>query len=468
MLNPGKIGILLTYGGGWATDFGPSFPGSPQGGVLTVPFLPTADNLRYELDGAPRKFGGSVRLNAAQVKEGSVNSTFEGLYDYWTQGTGGSETQTRVAVAGTQILKDDGDGVWDVIGSGFTAGAQPSFETFNDRLIVTTDSTAHTPQIYTQTGNVANLGGSPPNFSIVVKHKNRVWAAGVASKPSRLYYSGNLDEADWTGSTSGSIDIDPSDGDRITGLAAHKNDLFVFKGPNTLSIHRISGSSPTGSDAFARIPFVTGVGSVNHNGIFRRGDDIFFPSPKGLHSLATTAAYGDYEESFLSYPFHSFYQETLNPSTLSKCWGVDYQGRSTAMWLFAKGGVAKNVALLYDYRFKPGRWSTLGKDSAYASMNCLAVMQNAVRRHVLMAGGTDGFVRVLDMNARSIDTATAYTMTVEYPYLNLGSSAYVKSIEDGWLTLQPKGAYNITLKYQYDTLAATSVTISQAGGNVLG
>ena len=468
-LNPGKQPILFTFGGGWATDFGPSFPGAPQGGTLPLPFLLTADNVRYELDGAPHKFGGTTRLNSSAVTETSVAQTFEGLVDYWTQGTGGSETQKRVAVVGTRIMKEDVDGTWDEIGTGFQSAAQPCFETFNDDLLIATDATADVPQVWTQSGNVAALGGSPPNFSFMVKHKNRVWAAGVASVPSRLYYSNNLDHEDWTGSGSGSIDIDPSDGDRITGLRSNKNDLFVFKGPNKLSIHRISGSAPTGSDAFARIPFVSGLGSVNHSGVFQVGDDIYFASPRGLHSLAVTQKYGDYLEAYLSAPFLSFYQEQLATNLLTKCWGVNYQGRGLAIWSFAKSGsTAKGLAFLYDYRFTPGRWSTLGKESTYTNMNCLALVQTSARRHVLMAGGNDGFVRTLDTSARSIDTTGAYTGKVESPFLSLGSSAYIKTLEEGWLSLNPKGTADLTFEYQYDTQTAVSQSLSQAGGNTLG
>lgn len=61
--------VVLNLGGGWATDFGPSFTGAPQGNALTVPFLLNAQNLSYELDGAPHKFGGATKHNATQITE---------------------------------------------------------------------------------------------------------------------------------------------------------------------------------------------------------------------------------------------------------------------------------------------------------------------------------------------------------------------------------------------------------------
>ena len=41
-----------------------------------------------------------------------------GIHDYWRAGSG-ALTQKRVIVSGTAIYKDDADGVWDSIGTGF-------------------------------------------------------------------------------------------------------------------------------------------------------------------------------------------------------------------------------------------------------------------------------------------------------------------------------------------------------------
>ena len=50
-VRPGYQTAILTFAGGWATDFGPSFFAAPQNGLLAMPFLLSADNLLYELDG---------------------------------------------------------------------------------------------------------------------------------------------------------------------------------------------------------------------------------------------------------------------------------------------------------------------------------------------------------------------------------------------------------------------------------
>lgn len=461
---------ILQVAGGWATDFGPSFTGAPQGNALQIPFLLRADNVTYELDGAPHKIGGST-LYGPRLDESGTAVQVQGLYDFWLQGTSGSETQNYMAYAGTQLLSSTTlSGTWTARTTGLEANKEPSFETFGARLIWASTSNTDVPQVWDgSTATTSALGGSPPNFAFCVKHKNRLFAAGVATNPSRLYFSDLLLPQAWATGDAGSMDIDPDDGDRITGIASHKNELIVFKGPNRLSIHRITGSATTGSDAFARVPFVTGVGSVNHNGIFRINDDLVFPSPRGIHSLAATAAFGDYVEAFLARPILSFYQDSLNHNVLNQCWGVNYQASGKAIWTFAlAAGSTKNVYLVYDYRFQPGRWSSWGMNSPYVNANCLAILQATARKHRLFAGTTGGYVHELDRSDRSIAGGTAYTGDVLTPFLNFGTSAIKKNAHKGFWSLLPKGNYNFTTEYTRDNNAAQSVAIAQGGGDVLG
>jgi len=461
---------IITFGGGWATDFGPVFTGAPQGNSLNLPFFLRADNVFYELDGAPHKLGGSTLYGPRLDESGSAVSV-QGLYDFWLQGTAGSETQNYITYAGTQLLRSTSlSETWTAIKTGLETAKEPCFETFDAFMIWASTSTVDVPQRWDgSAGTTSNLGATAPNFAFHVKHKNLLFAAGVATTPSRLYFSDTLDPTVWSGGGSGSIDIDPDDGDRITGIVSHKNELIVFKGPNRLSVHRITGSAASGSDAFARVPFVTGVGSINQNGLFRINDDIVFPSPRGIHSLAATAAFGDYVEAFLARPILSHYQDSLNHTVLNTCWGVNYQAKGQALWSFApSGSTSKSVVIAYDYRFQPGRWASWGINTPYVNANCLAVMQILGRKHRLFAGTTGGYVHQLDVSNRAIAGGTAYTGDVLSPFLNFGTSAMKKNAHAGFWSLLPKGAYNFTFEYTRDSNAAQSVTISQGGGNTLG
>lgn len=454
------------FGGGWATDFGPSADVSPDAvGKVVIPFLVDAENTLFELDGGPHKIGGTTRVNTTALQSGAA---ILGLYDYWRQGTAGSTARRRVAHVGTVVLADADDASFvTTLASGFQSGSVPSYCTFDDLLIFSSDSTVDVPRSWDQT-TAQNLAGTPPRFSFCVAHKNRAWAAGVYANPSRLYYSANVDPEDWTGAGSGSIDVDPNDGDMITGVRSHKDELWVFKGPNKGSIHRVIGSSPTGSDAFARKIFVQGLGACWHNAIFAFADDIGFVSQYGsVHSLAATAAYGDFFEAALSRPINKEIGNTLNYNRLrfiqaatDPLSGLVYL---TASW---NASSTNNVVIVMDFRAAPEviRWSRVPA-YAFASLATF-VDTNGVRR--VLGGDYAGFMRRLNIVDRSLDTATAYSYRVTTPHLNYGFPIVMKTLEQGSVGIQPRGSFNFTFGWTRDSNAQQTLTLAQGGADVLG
>ena len=454
------------FGGGWATDFGPSADVSPDGsGKVVVPFLVDAENCLFELDGGPHKIGGTTRVNSSALESGAA---IMGLHDYWRQGTAGSQTRRRVVHVGSKVLADTNDASFVTsLATGLESGKVPCYETFDDLLIFCSDSNVDVPRSWDQT-TAQNLAGSPPNFAFCASHKNRLWAAGVASNPSRLYYCANTDPEDWTGSGSGSIDIDPNDGDQITGIRSHKDELWVFKGPNKGSIHRITGSSPTGSDGFSRKNYVKGLGAAWHNAIFSFADDIGFVSQYGsVHSLAATAAYGDFFEAALSRPINKEIGNTLNYNRLRHIWaatdpltGVVYITQSI------NANSTNNVVHAMDFRSAPDviRWSRIPA-YAFASLATF-VDTNGVKR--VLGGDYAGFVRRLNIVDRSLDTATAYTYKVTTPHLNYGFPIMMKTLEQGSIGIQPRGNFNFSFGWTRDDNAQQTLTLAQGGSDVLG
>jgi hypothetical protein len=86
------------FGGGWATDFGPSADVGPnQAGDVIYPWLNEAQNVYFELDGGPHKIGGTSKLNSSVIESGEE---IRGLFDFWIQGTSRAPTQKRVVYAG--------------------------------------------------------------------------------------------------------------------------------------------------------------------------------------------------------------------------------------------------------------------------------------------------------------------------------------------------------------------------------
>ncbi len=450
------------FAGGWNTDVGPTADVVPDGSTVAVPFLVNADNCIYEEDGGPHKAPGTSKLNSSALESGA---DIKGLFDYWITGTGFSPTQHRICHVGTVIKKDDADGTFSDIFTGLQADKVPDYTVFDDILVITSDSTVDVPKSWD--GSTAqNLAGSPPNFAFSEVHKNKIWAAGDASNPSRLYYAVSLDPEDWAGGGSGKIDIDPDDGDRITGIVSHKNELWIFKGPYRGSIHRITGSAPTGSDPFARKTFIEGIGCVAHNTIFRFGDDIGFMWSDGtIHSLAATAAFGDFNEAALSRGIHTYLREHLTFSRLTHAYAVNWTDLGIVLFAVPiDASTQPNQILMMDYRFQGGiRWASWPSFAGTALSLASMVDASANNRRIVMGGGTDGFVRKLGQATRSIDGDSSISFKVTLPHLTYGSTHRLKIMTGGSIGFQPKNTGNVTFGWTRDNNAQQTKTVSQGG-----
>lgn len=464
--------VKHTFGGGWATDFGPYIDTTADaGGTLEMPFLVDADNCIYELDGGPHKMPGADKLNSSTIESGAV---VKGLYDYWRMGTAGMPTQQRIVHAGTKILADAANGTFSAIQSGMTSGAIPSYATLEDVVVMVNGVDANVKF----DGTTASAISSDPGvLGMVCTHKNRMFGAGKPSSPSTLFYCANLSPDDWLGAGSGSIDIDPQDGDVITGIASHKNDLWVFKGPYKGSIHRITGSS---SSDFARTTFIKGLGAVWHNLVFPYKDDLGFVWSDGtVHSLNATADYGDFYEASLSRPINLFIREHVNLARLKHGWAVDWPDRGIVLICLPIDGATNNtLTLMMDYRFGAGsnsphpvsvRWAPWPAFTTVGG-GCLASVTDATAANlrIVMAGGSDGYVRKLGRQSRTIDTSTAITFKVTTPFISYATPIIKKSIRALAVGIAPKNNLAMTVGFKRDSETQQTVTVYQGGSDVLG
>jgi len=455
------------FSGGWATDFGTNADVAiAQDGLIQVPFLVDAENVFYELDGGPRKIGGTEKVNTSVLESGAV---VRGVYDFWRQGALGSPTRRRIAAVSDKILSDTDDGTFTTtLASGWNTTAVPNFSTFDDILIMANDSTTDVPRSWDGT-TAQSLAGTPPRFSFSTTHYGRQFAAGDYANPSTLYYTTAYNPEDWTGSGSGSILIEPNDGDMITGIASYKRELWIFKGPNKGSINRLTGSAPA---SFALEPFVkSGLGAAWQNSIFQYKDDLGFVSQYGtIHSLTATASYGDFNEGALSLPIHKWISEHMNFNRLRHITAVNNPQEGYVLFTISvDASTTNNTVLMMDYRdSRPGlpriRWAQWTAIKA-GSMG-LFVDTNGKRRIVL--GGNDGFVRRSNVATRSLDGTTAIAAKVTLPFLNYGNSMLKKTLYNGSIGIAPKGNYTATFGWTRDDNAQQTTTVTQGGGDVLG
>ena len=452
----------LSIDGGFNSEAGPSAGFRLKDNtVVSVPWLVRANNVVYNLDGWPQKMPGASKVNSSAT--GAGNQHMMGIFDYWRSTAAGDPTQDRVCYSGTAIYKEDVDGVWDSLATGLEEDKMPAFEVMNDNLVMASNSNVDVPQTYNQT-TIANLGGTPPNFAFHCYHKRRMWAAGVDTNKSRVYYTVFDTEADWVGAGSGSIDISMDDGDVLTGLVSHKDELILFKGPNIGSIWRITGSAPTGADAFVLHPFIRGVGSTSHQSIIRFRDDLVFWDDLGIHSLVATAAYGDYNEAFLSAPIATEFTKNLNHNRFRFVWGQNFVTAGYALWTVSTAGATtNNLVLIYDYRFNPprfARWPSVPVAS-------IAIVKDTSRETVPWFGSYTGYAWRGNREARDWD-GTAYNADILLPYLSFGDPFLDKQCQVGRVGYAPKGQTTFTVGYQRDGSSQQTVSVTQSGTSSLG
>jgi len=389
-----------------------------------------------------------------------------GVYDYWRQGAIGAPSQRRIVHSGSTIQNDDGAGTFSSLFTGLEVGVVPNYATFDDLLIISSSSTTDVPRSWDQT-TAQNLAGTPPRFSFSVSHKNYLWAAGDWANPSRLYYSATSDPEDWTSASSGSIDIDPNDGDMIIGIVSWKDRLMVFKGPNKMSIHMISGSSEA---TWARTTFTTGISAAWQSAIFRFGDDVGFVSPyMTVHSLKASADYGDFNQTYLSHPISNYLRDNVNHGRHRFIQAVVDPNRGQVWIAFTPSGQLKNTrTLIMDYRFMLMRNEAFPRWSYWDARpfaSLALVRDNNTSTLRIMAGGYDGFVYRLSQESRS-NNGTAINMLASTPALTYGDEWLIKNLVDVGVSIQAQNDNAITLNWVRDgnTSQTSTVTQGSTGG----
>lgn len=450
---------IFGFQGGWATDL----PTQSR----ELKYWLKAENCLFDVAGKVRKVGGAAKINSTVVESGA---DILGMFDFWRGGGAASFTQKFVIVANQKVLKEDMDGVFDDItgAASITAAVVPVFCQARDLLTIWTSSN-DTPLKWNMTGNVASLGGTPPAGRGMVFHANRGWAWGVNANASRLYYSSSTDIEDWSGADTGSIDIEPEDGDRIIGACSYKDILFVFKGPNKGSIHKILGTAPTGADAFARKVLVRGIPLQSHNSIVQAADDVFFASDRAIHSLSATEKYGNFTQADVTRYLKTFFRDQLNRTQLHKVWGVDYADKNCMLWVMPSAGFTENkmtfglsYARVQEEGLKPFSWSRAGIS--------MAIRKNPTTyNNQVVFGDTDGFCRIQDGTSRNIDGTTAYNMRLQSPEVILGQTDGAGKgradqpvrLERFYLRSTASGDYNVNIDVTRDTKSADSYVFNQ-------
>jgi hypothetical protein len=313
---------------------------------------------------------------------------------------------------------------------------------FNDKIYFF--QRGYEPLVYDSTSDVvAKLstvaGAAGVTSSIygneVLAAYGRLWTADFALDKSTIYWTDLLIGHDWSGGTSGSIDISkvwPDGFDEIVALAAHNNLLIIF-GKRSIVVYGGADAPAT----MSLVDTVAGIGCVGRDTVQYTGSDVLFLSQTGLKSFGRTVQEKSMPLTTLSstitkdiiqlineanelyktvyHPEENFYLLTFNNQSMTYCFDVR--------------GTMENGA------YRVTRWpGTIFK--------CYESRDNGD----LLIGSVSGLGRYTGYQ----DNGSSYPFKYFSPELSFGDPSRLKFLKKIRPTIVGGSGLNILFKWDYD------------------
>ena len=190
-------------------------------------------------------------------------------------------------LSGTTTLADETPGSYTITADNW------KMVNFNDKIYFFQRS--YEPLVYDNAGGsvvkLSTVSGAAGVTSAIYGNEvlaayGRLWTADFGNDKSTVYWSDLLIGHNWSGGTSGSIDISkvwPDGYDEIVALAAHNSLLIIF-GKHSIVVYQGAEAPATMSLADT----VAGVGCVDRDTVQYTGTDVLFLSHTGLKSFGRT------------------------------------------------------------------------------------------------------------------------------------------------------------------------------------
>lgn len=342
-----------------------------------------------------------------------------------------------------------------------------TFLTFNNLAILAVDGTGNVMKKWNGSGNFADLGGTPPVASILCEHLSRVWTDDKATL-DRLHYSTTGNHEEWNGAgDSGAIDVKIGDGDPegITAIRAFKGTLFVWK---KTKLYKITGSTP---ETFKVELVSSGVGCASHNSIVAVDqDDLYFVSEKGIHSLAATDTYGDFEGAYVSVDIQATFNDHFDKARLKYVWGGYLPHVNSIAFTFTDtrlGSGENNTIWFYNIPLKSWyEWPNVSCESMF-------VVRDADKSRFYVGTSTTRLGKTFNGTNYDISTAganTAINFIVETGLIAVdGNILSTKGFKSFSLIHTPVPGSQITVSVKIDNFSSQALSYQEGGsGDLLG
>ena len=339
-------------------------------------------------------------------------------------------------ISGTTTLVDETPGSYTINADNW------KIVDFNDSVyffqrtyepLVYSNSSGAVEKMSTITG--ASAVGDIPKANEVIAAYGRLWCADISDNKSTVYWSDLLIGQNWTGGTSGSIDISkvwPDGYDEIVALAAHNGLLIIF-GKHSIVVYQGAEAPAT----MALADTVAGVGCVDRDTVQHTGTDVVFLSHTGLRSFGRTIQEKSMPISTLSRTITkdiigliqdetSFFRSVYSPE--ENFFLLTFVGQNTTFCFDTRG-------TLEDGSFRVTRWPG-SEFTAYERLD----------NGTLYVGSSDGISEYTGYS----DNGSSYRFKYFSPSLTFGDVSKLKILKKIKPTLVGANSATVFMKFAYD------------------
>lgn len=252
------------------------------------------------------------------------------------------------------------------------------------------------------TGTTLTRPGTMPRAKFSVWYNSYQICSGVDTQPHRVYFSRLQDESVFTNNFSHTtlndstqvpgatvfnntsndaqfIDVNPGDGDRVTGLGIFSNILIIFK---ERSIYQFTIAASGTLSIPDLLPITRAAGCVSHKSIVPVENDLYFLSREGVRVIGNEANYFNaIRTNILSRPIQPLI-DAMKTSELEKANAIYFDNEYIITIPDSSGTINKTI--VYNREFKAWSiWSNINSDT-------LAVFKDSSSNYNLLFLPTTG------------------------------------------------------------------------------
>jgi hypothetical protein len=331
-------------------------------------------------------------------------------------------------------------------------------EIMNDVLLVAFDGVGNKCIRYRPETDVYyyTIGGTPPDFSVMRMHQSRLFTNDKVNI-DRLHASsvGNFEE--WNGAgTSTALDVYPGDGD-ADGLQSifvpFRSTLFVAKGGK---LYRINGDD---EDTYSPNLVTGGLGCLAHKSVIPVDlDDVLFVSPRGVHSLAATDEFGDFNAQFLSKKIQNTFNEFVS-ARLSYAQAAYIPDVNTVFFAVTDNGASVNdtIYLLNTNSKEWTRWPDIDCQS-------LATRKVGSKERLMIGTSSSRIIQSSEESGLDFGTTSYQFRTKTGAIYPQGRPDAVSMFKRFSLFYKPRGTFTLTVVLKIDNQPIQSLAFVQTSG----